>query len=187
MSDVDVLESVLAKDEALISGVRSDQWGGPTPCPEYDVRTLVNHIVGGLQMFEAAANERVFDGDAAAFTTSDPGRDFRMSAAGVVAGWRAGGVDRAIRLFGLELPGETVLAMTLMEYLTHGCDLALATGQGVPFSEAELQLTLERARATLHDQFRGPGKSFGDVVDVPEDAPVLHQFLGFMGRRLEHP
>jgi hypothetical protein len=61
LSDVDALASVLAKDEVLISGVRSDQWAGPTPCLEYDVRTLVNHIVGWLQVFEAAANERASD------------------------------------------------------------------------------------------------------------------------------
>jgi len=187
LSDVDALASVLAKDEVLISGVRSDQWAGPTPCPEYDVRTLVNHIVGWLQVFEAAANERAFDGDAAAFTTSDPVSDFQTAAAGVVAGWRTGGVDRTVRLTGPDLPGQMVLAMTLMEYVTHGCDLSVATGQSVPFNEAELQLTLERARATLPDQYRGQGKPFGDVVEVPEDAPVLHRFLGFMGRRVGHP
>ena len=33
MSDVDVLESVLAKDEALIAAVGSDQLAAPTPAP----------------------------------------------------------------------------------------------------------------------------------------------------------
>lgn len=182
MGDVDVLESVLAKDEALITGVRADQWSGPTPCPDYDVRTLVNHIVGWLQVFEAAASERAFEGDVAAFTSSAPASDYRAAAAGVVAGWRKGGVDRMVRLTGPDLPAQLVLAMTLIEYVTHGCDLAAATGQAVPFSDAELELTLERARATLPDQYRGEGKPFGDIVEVPEDAPVVRRFLGFMGR-----
>ncbi len=47
--------------------------------------------------------------------------------------------------------------MTLMEYLTHGFDLAKATDQTAPFSEEELALTLERARATLPDQYRAKG------------------------------
>jgi hypothetical protein len=58
-----------------------------------------------------------------------------------------------------------------------------ATNQAVPFSDAEVGLVLERGQATLPDQYRGEGKPFGYVIDVPEDAPVLHRFLGFMGRQ----
>jgi hypothetical protein len=53
----------------------------------------------------------------------------------------------------------------------------------VPFSDAEVGLVLERAQATLPDQYRGEDKAFGYRIDVPEDAPVLHRFLGFMGRQ----
>lgn len=49
LSDVDVLESVLTKDAALLAAVRPEQLGAPTPCPEYDVHALVNHIVGWLR------------------------------------------------------------------------------------------------------------------------------------------
>ena len=31
----------------LVEAVRDDQWGSPTPCSEWDVRALVNHIVAG--------------------------------------------------------------------------------------------------------------------------------------------
>lgn len=183
MSDVDVLESVLTKDAALLAAVRPEQLSAPTPCPEYDVQALVNHIVGWLQVFAAAAHGRTFDGDPAGFVSADPMTDFQTAADSVVAGWRAGGVDRTVHLIGAELPAQMVLAMTLMEYVTHGCDLATATGQAAPFSEAELALTLERARVTLPDQYRGEGKAFGHVIEVADDAPVIDRLLGFMGRR----
>ncbi len=48
-----------------------------------------------------------------------------------------------------------------------------------PFSEEEISIVLERARATLGEQYRGEGKPFGHVVDVPESAPLLDHFLGF--------
>jgi uncharacterized protein (TIGR03086 family) len=76
-----------------------------------------------------------------------------------------------------------VLSMTLMECVTHACDLAAATAQPVPFTDAELTIVLDRATATLPAQYRGEGKPFGEPIDVPEDAPVLDRFLGFMGRR----
>lgn len=183
MDDVDVLESVLTKDQTLIGAVGPRQLSAPTACPDYDVRVLLNHLVGWLPVFEAGANGRSFDGDPGGFVSDEPASDFQRAAAGLVAGWRQGGVDRTVRMSSAELPGQMVLAMTLMEYLTHECDLALATGQAVPFSNAEIGLVLERARATLPDQYRGEDKAFGYIIEVPEDAPVLDRFLGFMGRQ----
>jgi uncharacterized protein (TIGR03086 family) len=183
MSDVEVLENVLAKDAALLAAVQPGQLAAPTPCPDYDVQALVNHILGWLQVFAAAADGRVLESDPAAFVSVAPVVDFEAAAAQLVAGGRSGGVDRAVRLTGAELSGQMVLAMTLMEYVTHGCDLAAATGQAVPFSDEELVVTLERARATLPDQYRGVGMPFGPAIDVPADASALSRLLGFMGRQ----
>ena len=33
----------------LITGVRADQWADPTPCPEWTVRSLLNHLVFGMR------------------------------------------------------------------------------------------------------------------------------------------
>ncbi|WP_028923811.1 TIGR03086 family metal-binding protein [Pseudonocardia acaciae] len=183
MSDVDVLESVLTKDAALLAGVSGEQAGAPTPCPGYDVRALTNHIVGWVRVFAAAANERSAGIDPAEFVSTDPVAEFQAAATELIDGWRTRGVDRSVRLTGPEVPGRMALAMSLMEYVTHGCDLAIATGQDVPFSDDELALTLERARATLPEQFRGEGKPFGHIVEVPDDAPMVDRLLGFMGRQ----
>ncbi len=182
--DVEVLESVLKKDVALLAGVRAEQLPAPTPCAEYDVRALVNHIVGYLQMFAATVNGRSVDNDPASVESIDPVADCQAAADELVSGWRVGGVDRTISLMGLELPAQLVLTMTLVEYVTHGCDLAMATGQAVPFSEAELTLTLERAQASVPEEYRGEGKPFGPAIDVPPDAPVLDRLFGFMGRAI---
>ncbi|MDQ1712697.1 MAG: hypothetical protein QOE45_2147 [Frankiaceae bacterium] len=182
MSDPALLEAVLAKDAALIEGVAAGQWALPTPCTEYDVRTLVNHIVGWLEVFAAGANQRAHDGNADGFTTDDPAGDFTAAAADLVAGWRSVPADRPVKVATTDVPQDSAFAMTLMEYVTHGCDLALATGQPVPFADDELETTLAAARTTLPPQYRGPGKAFGDEVTVPHDAPPLDRLLGFMGR-----
>jgi uncharacterized protein (TIGR03086 family) len=183
VSDIDVLESVLAKDSELLGEVKPEQLGDPTPCSDYDVRTMVNHIVGWSQVFAAAANGRTFDGDPNAYEGQDPAADFQAIAKDMIAGWREGGVDRTVTMTGSEQPAEMVLNMTLMEYVTHGCDLAAGIGKPAPFSDAELATTLERGQVTLPEQYRGDGMPFGHIIDVPDDAPVLDRFLGFMGRR----
>jgi uncharacterized protein (TIGR03086 family) len=182
VSDIDVLESVLAKDESILAAVRPDQLAAPTRCPDYDVRHLMNHIVGWLQVFDASAAGRTFDGDPGSFVSEDPAADFDRISASLIAAWRQHGVDRTVQMTGGELPAQMVLSMSLIEYLAHGCDLASATGQAVPFTDDELAVGLERAERTLPDQYRGEGKPFGRIVDVPESAPVLDRFLGFMGR-----
>lgn len=182
MSDVDVLESVLAKDGALIAAVGPDQLTAPTPCSEYTVRDLVNHLVRWVRLFDASANGRSVPIDSAPVETEDPATDFQRSASSLISGWRRGGLDRTVPMTGGDLPARMVVSMMLMEYLAHGCDLAMATGQPVPFSDPELTVGLERAQSTLPEQYRGEGQPFGVIIDVPETAPVLDRFLGFMGR-----
>ncbi len=183
MSDIDILESVLVKDRELIGAVTPEQSIAPTPCPDYDVRTMVNHLVGWSQVFAAAANGRTFDGDPTAYDGPEPAADFTAIATDIIAGWRAGGVDRQVAMMGSKEAGQVVLNMTLMEYVAHGCDLAKGVGQEPPFTHDELTTALARGQDTLPEQYRGAGMPFGDIVEVPDDAPVLHRFLGFMGRR----
>ncbi len=184
MNRLEALSSVLAKDEALIAGVDAQAWAMPTPCPDYDVRSLVNHIIGWLRVFEASVRGGGVGDDPEAFTSAEPVADFQAASTGALDGWRTGGTDRTVAMRGSDLPGELVLSMMLIEYVTHGCDLALGSGQAMPFSEAELALVLEVANEALPDQYRGAGKPFGARVEVPESAPVLAQLLGFMGRSL---
>jgi uncharacterized protein (TIGR03086 family) len=183
VDEIQLLEGVLAGTAEVIEGVADDQWRMPTPCPEYSVEGLVDHIIGWAQLFEAGANGRSFDGDAAAFRHgADPAAEFRSAAAGIVAGWRDHGFDRQVRISSGELPAEMAFSMTLMEYLTHGWDLATATSQASPWSEEEAAATLRRAEATLPPQYRGEGMPFGPVVPVDEGAPSIDRLAGFMGR-----
>ena len=183
MDDLELLERVLDKTGAVVAGVTPDQYGDPTPCPDYDVRALLDHITGWVQSFAAGANGERFEGDPSAHVAGDdPGAEFRAAAAKVVEGWRTHGVDRNVGIMGGEMPGQMVLNMTVMEYLTHGWDLATATRQPVPYTEDEAEAALERAQATLPPQYRGEGQPFGDIVDVPASAPALDRFVGFLGR-----
>jgi uncharacterized protein (TIGR03086 family) len=184
MDQIELLEGVLTKTGDVLAGVRADQSGRPTPCDQYDVETLVNHIVGWIHVFEAASQGRTYDGDASTYQHGeDPASEFRSAAGGVVDGWREHGLDRKVRLGGGETPGEMVFDMTLMEYLTHGMDLAVATGQPVPYTETEAAETLTRAEKTLPPEYRGDNMPFGPAVPIADDAPAVDRLAAFLGRR----
>src|ERR1700712_4246 len=121
MDDFDLLNSVLHKTGDVVAAVRDDQLELPTPCPEFDVAMLRNHIVAWAQVFEAGANERTFEGAPAEYHSADPAADFRITAAGIIDGWRRYGLGREVAVSGgSKQPGPMVFNMTLMEYLTHG-------------------------------------------------------------------
>ena len=86
---------------------------------------------------------------------------------------------------GGEQPAEMVFNMTLMEYLTHGWDLAVGSGREVPFTEDEAAQVLARAEVTLPPQYRGDDMPFGEVVPVPDTAPAIDRLAGFIPR--QHP
>jgi uncharacterized protein (TIGR03086 family) len=186
MDDIELLSGVLTKTGDLIDGVRPDQRSLPTPCTEYDVEALLDHIVGWVQVFEAGSEGRTYEGDPTAFHVGDdPAAQFRSSATNLVASWREHGVDREVAISsGAEMPGAMVFNMTVMEYLAHGWDLATATGQPVPYTEDEAAEVLARARVTLPPEYQGAGQAFGAVVEVDDDAPAVDRFVGFLGR---HP
>lgn len=182
--DIDVLEGVLAKLELLVDEVRPDQLHDPTPCPKYDVEAMVNHIVGFLRNFAEAAQGRKADFDPSQVVSEHPADDVRSAAQQVIEGWRQFGTDRHVSVRGPGTPGEMVLGMTIIEYVAHGSDLAIGIGKPIPFTETEAELALTKAQAFLTEDFRGEGKPFGPRIDVPDDAPAIDRYLGFMGRRL---
>lgn len=182
MTQIELLESVLAKTGDVVAGVSEDQLELPTPCTDYDVARLRNHIVGWAQVFAAGSAEEVFEGDPAAYEAGDdPAGDFRHAAARIVRGWREHGFDRPVRLGFGESPAPMVFNMTLMEYLTHGWDLATATSQPVPYTDEEAAEVLARAEETLPDEYRG--SAFGPPVVIHADAPAIDRLVAFMGRR----
>jgi uncharacterized protein (TIGR03086 family) len=183
MDEIELLTGLMAGTGDLIEGVADDQWALPTPCSEFDVGALVDHILGWVQAFAAGANGIRFEGDPTAHHRGvDPAGEFRAAADSLVAGWAEHGLDRQVRFTSGEMPGEMAFNMTVMEYFGHGWDLATATGQPVPYSEEQAAAALARAEATLPPQYRGEGMPFGDQVEVPDSAPAADRLAAFLGR-----
>jgi uncharacterized protein (TIGR03086 family) len=183
MVDTEALDDVMRTTEKVMNGVRSDQYGLTTPCPDYDVGTLLNHIVGWVSVFADGANGQSPRTDPASFTVgSDPAAEFRFSAQRLSEAFRNGAGDRPIDLGNGASPGSMIFGIVLIEYIGHGWDLAMATGQPAPYSERSILAAKEATQTNLKPEYRGPDKSFGDIVPVPDDAPPLDQLIGLLGR-----
>lgn len=167
----------------LVESVPDDALGLPTPCADYAVGDLIDHIGGAALAFTAAATKEPLaggsPGDAARL-----GPDWRTriprDVLGLAAAWSAPDAwTGTTGAGGVELPGEVAGLIGLNEMLVHGWDLAKATGQPADYDGPELE-----ALHALLVGFRDNAVEgiFGPEVKVPEDAPLFDRVLGLTGR-----
>jgi uncharacterized protein (TIGR03086 family) len=184
MTDTRVLESVLTKTADVVAGVAPDYGPSATPCTEYTVDQLVHHIVCWVKVFAGAGAGDPPPSDPEAGSIVDPAGEFRAAAAKAVAGYARLADDDPVTLSSGSMPAAASVAMMTGEYLAHGWDLAIATGQPVPYTDEEAEVARAGLAPLLSPEYRGAGMPFGDVVAVPDDASALEKFLAFSGR---HP
>lgn len=183
-SPVEHLKRSLDDTGAVITGVRDDQWNLPTPCAEWAVRDLVDHLIAGNHMFA-----RVLLGDSpstapdqdAAVPPSRPA-EYRESAAALQAAFGAPGVmDRVVTLPVGTVPGAVALHLRLIESLVHGWDLAQATGQSPVYDEQLAEQELAFTRQML-PKIQSDHRPFGPAQAVDGDAPALDRLAACLGR-----
>ncbi|MGI8679722.1 MAG: TIGR03086 family metal-binding protein [Jatrophihabitans sp.] len=177
------LADALESTGRLIAGIRAEQWDEPTPCEDWSVRDLVEHLITGNDLFARA----LLAGSSSAATDPDraPGQSggaYRQSTAALLAAFGADGVmERVVDVPFGSVPGIVALHLRLVEALAHGWDLARATGQAPPFDEeiAEQELAFTRAKLAEIPAGRSP---FGPPQPVADDAPALDRLAACLGR-----
>jgi len=146
MADASSLPVEVAHRRALdwtgevIDAITEDQWAAPTPCEDWDVRTLTNHVVAGnlwaAELARGATIEQVgtrLDGDQ---LTPTPAAAYRASAELAAAAFEApGALDAPCAVSYGPVPGSVYAGHRFLDVLIHGWDLAEATGQSVAMPE----------------------------------------------------
>ena len=168
----------------MIGAVRPDQWSAPTPCEQWDVRRLVEHLVGMNLVFAAmlAGDSPPQRGEGLASDALP--RAFSDSADALLAAFaEPGALERAYTGPLGSATGSDRLKIRLYDLLAHGWDLAQATGHPVqllPDDAAEDVLGFVREQ--LVDESR-TGR-FGPPRTAPEDAPAIERLVAFLGRQV---
>ncbi len=188
-ASADVLERACRSTAAVLEAVRSADLDRPTPCASWNVRDLVNHVVGGTGYFaELAEKGAVTDrGDDADCTAADFAATFRREAERLVAAFRAPeAMTRPMKLPFGELPGSACVWIAAGDISTHGWDLAKATGQPTDLESDVAARLLTQLEPMLPDEMRGPDgeAAFGPRVDIADSAPAADRLAAFEGR---HP
>ena len=181
-----LLAAVLADLARVVDGIRDAQLHDPTPCTDYDVAQLCDHVLGWLTTFADGFADPGGQAPRASLAgyqaPADAAADVSATAARMDQALRAGAASRPLRLGDSGMPGDMALAMILWEYQMHGWDLARATGQSWSPPDAAAAESLSFAPGMLTDDYQGDGKAFARRVPVAESAPAFDRLLGLSGR-----
>lgn len=180
------LHAHAAQDFAgLVAGVAQDAWSRPTPCSEWDVRELVNHVVaedrwtpellGGRTIAEVGAR---FDGDL--LGSDAPSEAMAAAQDAVAAVARFGALDRTVQLSFGEVPAREYVWQLFADHLIHRWDLAVAIGADRSLPEDQVQACAVWFE-TREADYRRVGVK-GPSLPVPDEADAQRRLLAAFGR-----
>lgn len=133
MDEMQALDSTAEDFIALVAQVNSTQWQDPTPCEQWNVRSLVGHAVACMlayaellhgapasRLIELGKHQETIGEDDVLTAVSDAAAQARAAFA------ETGALDRLVHHPMGDMPGSQLLRMRILENVAHGWDLATA-------------------------------------------------------------
>ena len=178
----ELLAVAVSRAVPVVGGIEDKALQEATPCADYDVKALVNHLFHVVVEFRKLAGKRDSD-----FTSTPDrvaeGADWRerfgAAADALVGAWAAPGAEEGTT-GAMNMPARLVGSMALLDLTVHAWDLARATGQEYaadPAVVAELTAAVERLAPTAREM-----GMFGAAVEVGADADPFARLLAATGR-----
>jgi uncharacterized protein (TIGR03086 family) len=176
--------AAMTRFDQLVGRIGESGWGAPTPCTEWTVRDLLNHVVAE-QLWEldllagrtiAEVGDR-YDGD---LLGDDPAARWRKASdEATEAVQRPGALNREVYLSRGPAPASEYMWEMTLDLAVHGWDLARAIGAETPI-DAELA---EALLAMFADQVPGGPELFDPPVPVGPDADPPTRLIALLGRQ----
>ena len=167
----------------LIEGVRPDQLDAPTPCTEWSVRDLINHLAAGSQVFGTllAGGQAELPESPPDLIGDDPVGVWGKSRTMFVDGLDSpGAMERTVTLPMGEIPAPVLVDLLKFDVLVHCHDLARATEQ--PFDPpADVVAEAHQIAVGTADGLRAAG-ALGPAVQPHQDATPIEELSAFCGR-----
>lgn len=176
-----LLQEAAATAVPVVRAVTDDRFGDRTPCEEFRVRDLVNHLYHVVVNFQLLAQKEPVDFATVPDYTADEGwRDgFAKETEKLVQAWSDPAALEGVSL-GMGLPQPVVGQLVLLDLILHPWDLAMATGQDYrpsPDAVADLHAMVDRMGPTAREM-----KVFGPELPIPPGAGEFEALLARTGR-----
>uniref|UniRef100_A0AAU2JXN2 TIGR03086 family metal-binding protein n=1 Tax=Streptomyces sp. NBC_00049 TaxID=2903617 RepID=A0AAU2JXN2_9ACTN len=171
----------------LVRAVKGDQWDAPTPCTEWNVRQLVNHVTGeqlwiAPLVTEGRAVEELGDAFSGDVLGDDPVAAWEeASAAAHVAFAAPGALDRTVRLSYGPALGSAYCSELTADCVVHAWDLARGIGSDDRLPDGLVEFSIKEVMPYA-DALAASGQ-YAEPLEAPAGANAQTRLLALMGRR----
>jgi len=178
---------ILALDQTqrVIDTIGPDDLDLPTPCPEYDVRTLLGHLLTVVARIDLALNGgNALDVPTITTGVDDVPAEWKSRRTALDATLAADDVlGRTCKLPWATLPAAAAIGAYTAELTMHAWDLAKATDRLGLLDDTLATYCLPLVQQFVPAEGRGGHIPFGPVVPVADDAPAYDRLAGWQGRQ----
>jgi uncharacterized protein (TIGR03086 family) len=186
----ELLESAVSYALAGAALVTPQLLQRPTPCPGWDLETLLDHVSDSIGVLHEAISAGSASASAAPPGYPGPGPDpvarLRAQAAGLLGACAAAGpAERRVAIGDRELTASMVAVTGAIEITVHGWDISAACGARRPVPPGLAIVLLPIAPLLITPGTR-PGL-FADPVRLPGPASLGDQLVASLGRQPRPP
>ena len=182
MEALERIEKATAECETAINGVGAGDLDKSTPCAEFNVKELLNHVIAGMSMLKTAASGGKATPPEGNIVGDDPAGQYTAARDELLGVLKEDGVfDRTWEMPFGAMPGKMMAGIAFLEHLTHAWDVRKATGQPTELPEALVNECMGVIQP-MDQMLRMPGVC-GPAVEVPDTASTTDKFVAFLGRQ----
>ena len=176
--ELECAEATFAVLQHVLHGIAADDLEKQTPCREFDVASLTDHLMNSITVIGGAAGAEMPERD----QTESVERQVVLAARAALDAWKRRGLDGNVAFGSNEAPAKMMAGILCLEFLVHAWDYAAAVGRDVTAPDSLSDYVMGLARTIITPQGR-TNVGFDDPIEVPDDASALDELLAFTGRR----
>ncbi|MBC6450256.1 TIGR03086 family metal-binding protein [Actinokineospora xionganensis] len=164
----------------IIDRLTDEQLDLASPCSEWTVRGVIEHMVGNNHGMLAKLTGQAPPAEVS--PAADPRANFRKTAEAFLAAFASDEAQEAsFELLGVERTGAVAQSVHFADVLVHAWDIASAAGIDLRYDE-DLAEAAVKVVSRFPEELWGPGGAFAARLPVAEDASAQDRLLALTGR-----
>ena len=176
--ELESAEATLAVLEHVLHGIAKDDESKQTPCREFDVAALTDHLMNSITTIGGMVGAEFPERD----SSDSVERQVVLAARPALDAWHKYGLEGNVPFRSGEAPAKMMVSILSLKFLVHAWDYAKATGREVTAPDSLSDYVLGLAKTIITPEGR-TNVGFDNPIDVAADAGALDRLVAYTGRQ----